>query len=56
LGRITDEQLRDGLAASGAGPDEAERFTRAIRDRINQLKRAVEEGNHAGQANGGTKP
>jgi hypothetical protein len=48
LGRVTDAQLRDGLAASGATPDEAERFTRAIRDRINQLKRVAEAGD--GQA------
>src|SRR6185436_10258036 len=31
VGRITDQQLRDGLNASGATPDEVERFTRSIR-------------------------
>ena len=39
LGRITDGQLRAALAASGANGDEADRFTRAIRDRIDQLIR-----------------
>ena len=43
IGRITDEQLRDGLAASGATNDEVECFTKAIRDRINQLKRVIDE-------------
>lgn len=38
LGRITDDQLRTGLRASGAQPDEVECFTAALRDRINQLK------------------
>lgn len=41
LGRLTDVQLRAALGASGASPDETERFTRAIRDRIDQLVRAV---------------
>jgi hypothetical protein len=50
IGRITDEQLRDGLAASGATSDEVECFTEAIRDRINQLKRVSElERNPSGQ-------
>jgi hypothetical protein len=40
LGRITDAQLRGALAASGATAEESNRFTRAIRDRINQLVRA----------------
>jgi hypothetical protein len=40
LGRITDAQLRDGLAASGASPEEVERFARALRERISQLGRA----------------
>jgi hypothetical protein len=38
LGRITDDQLRAGLEASGATPDEVECFTQALRDRLNQLK------------------
>jgi hypothetical protein len=38
LGRITDQQLRDGLQASGATAEEVPCFTAAIRDRINQLK------------------
>ena len=39
LGRITDEQLRRGLAASAATPDEIECFLTAIRQRIGQLNR-----------------
>jgi hypothetical protein len=38
LGRITDDQLRAGLQASGATGEEVECFTRSIRERINQLK------------------
>jgi hypothetical protein len=37
LGRITDEQLRAALVASGAGPEETESFARSLRDRISQL-------------------
>jgi hypothetical protein len=39
IGRITDQQLRDGLRASGATPEEVEILTRSIRIRINQLGR-----------------
>jgi hypothetical protein len=38
LGRITDDQLRAGLQASGATSQEVECFTHSFRDRINQLK------------------
>jgi hypothetical protein len=38
-GRITDDQFRDGLRASGATPDEVECFTLSMRERINQMKR-----------------
>jgi hypothetical protein len=38
LGRVTDEQLRAGLAASGATPDEAYCYTKALRMRIGQLE------------------
>jgi hypothetical protein len=41
LARLTDAQLRAALDASGATPEEAERFTHAIRNRINQLVAAV---------------
>jgi hypothetical protein len=44
VGRITDAQLRDGLRAAGATPEETERFTRALRERINQLGRVAELG------------
>ena len=39
VGKLTDTQLRQALAASGADPDETERFTRALRGRIDQLGR-----------------
>jgi hypothetical protein len=38
LSRITDDQLRAGLHASGATDEETECFTRAIRERIEQLR------------------
>ena len=41
LGRITDGQLGAALDASGASAEEAERFTRAIRARIDQLVAAA---------------
>jgi hypothetical protein len=40
LSRISDAQLRDALTASGANDEEIERFTPALRDRIDQLGRA----------------
>jgi hypothetical protein len=42
LGRITDDQIRDGLIVSGASSEEAACFTRALRERINQLKSICE--------------
>ncbi len=42
LAPITDEQLRSGLIASGATAADAERFRRAIRNRIEQLQRVAE--------------
>jgi hypothetical protein len=44
LGRVTDQQLRDGLDASGATPEEADCFTRAIRARIHELQRVAQLG------------
>lgn len=41
LSGITAEQLRAGLAASGATPAYAERFSRAIRNRIVQLQQVA---------------
>jgi hypothetical protein len=38
LGRLSDEQLRDGLVASGATPDEAYCYTTALRMRIEELR------------------
>jgi hypothetical protein len=39
IGRITDKQLRDALETSGATPEEVECFTKAIRERLDQLIR-----------------
>ena len=41
LARLTDAQLRAALDASGATPEEAGRFTHAIRNRIEQLVGAM---------------
>jgi hypothetical protein len=38
LGQITDEQLRQALEASGATAEEQACFTKAVRERIDQLK------------------
>lgn len=38
MGRVTDNQLRRGLAASGATPGELECYAGAIRQRIDRLK------------------
>ena len=40
LGRVTDSQLRDALTASGANTEEADSFTKSIRDRIEEIGRA----------------
>ena len=42
VGRITDAQLREGLRASAATPEEVQCFSSAIRQRIDQLRRAVQ--------------
>jgi hypothetical protein len=42
LGRISDDQLRAGLIASGADAKEVGCFTSAIRERLDQLKRISE--------------
>jgi hypothetical protein len=42
LGRITDDQLRDGLQASGAPPEDVACFAKAVRERINQIKSCLE--------------
>jgi hypothetical protein len=41
LGRVTDEQLQAGLAASGATPEMASSYTRALRMRIGQLEKVA---------------
>jgi hypothetical protein len=40
LGRITDQQLREGLVAAGAEQEEIAVLTLAMRQRLNQLKKA----------------
>jgi hypothetical protein len=42
IGKITDEQLRAALAASGASEEDADSFARSLRDRIAQLGRVAE--------------
>jgi hypothetical protein len=44
VGRITDEQIRAGLRASGATDEETEIFTRALRGRIRLLGRVAQLG------------
>jgi hypothetical protein len=39
IGRIADQQIRDGLKASGATSEEVEIFTRSLRNRINQMQK-----------------
>ncbi|MBV8820418.1 MAG: hypothetical protein JO022_18805 [Acidobacteriaceae bacterium] len=39
LGKVTDNQLRRGLAGSGATPDEIDCYVGSIRERIGQLQR-----------------
>lgn len=39
VGRITDQQIRDGLKASGATREEVDSFTRSIRNRIDQMRK-----------------
>ena len=41
VGRVSDAQIRAGLAASGANTEEIDCFTMALRERINQLKNAA---------------
>jgi hypothetical protein len=43
LGKITDEQIRVGLSASGATPQETECYAHALRQRIEQLQQAAAE-------------
>jgi hypothetical protein len=38
IGRISDDQIRVGLEASGATQEEIQRFTKALRDRILQMQ------------------
>jgi hypothetical protein len=38
IGRISDDQIRVGLKASGATQEESQCFTKALRDRILQMQ------------------
>jgi hypothetical protein len=40
LGRVTDQQLRDALIASGASKEDADGFAASLRERISQIGRA----------------
>ena len=46
--RLTEHALRGGLRASGATDDEAARFARALRDRIEQIGHAARVGSDPG--------
>lgn len=39
LGKVTDDQLRTGLATSGATPEETQAYTQALRTRIQELQK-----------------
>jgi hypothetical protein len=39
LGRITDQQIADGLRAAGASPEETDSFAKSVRSRIEQLRK-----------------
>src|SRR5262249_46574213 len=41
FGKITDEQIRSGLAASGATQEQIDCYTRTLRERIEQLEAAT---------------
>jgi len=43
LGRVTDQQLRDALIASGASREDADSFAASLRERISQIGRAGSE-------------
>jgi len=38
LSRFTDDQISEGLAASGASPEQIKTFTRAVQERIHELE------------------
>ena len=46
LGRITDDSCAPRLQASGATPEETERFAASLRDRIDQLSRVAAPESH----------
>jgi hypothetical protein len=48
MGQITDQQLRAGLVASGANPEEADCFTAAFRKRLNVFATVAQGGQPGG--------
>lgn len=50
LGRITDAQLRIGLKSSGANPAEVACYAKALRQRIDQLRRVANVARSPGRA------
>ena len=42
IGRLTDSQIRTGLQASGATPEEVACFSKSVRERINQLRKVAQ--------------
>jgi hypothetical protein len=42
IGKISDDQIRAALEASGADPGEVSCYAAAIRDRLNRLKAVAE--------------
>lgn len=49
LGKVTDDQIRTGLEASGAKPEEVKCYSHALRQRIEQLRQVAPEGTPVGQ-------
>lgn len=43
LGRLTDDQLRQGLVASGATPEECDKYLRGLRIRIDALAQVIRD-------------
>jgi hypothetical protein len=42
IGKLTDAQIRSGLQASGATPQEVDCFSRSVRERIDQLRKVAQ--------------
>ncbi len=42
IGKLTDSQIRSGLQASGATPQEVDCFSKSVRERIDQLRKVAQ--------------